>query len=185
MGSVTFEWQTVNGGFPQGTISGPELFICMVSDLHTDIPDVKYMDVTTLIEIAKKQSGSNMQHATEQVQEWSCTNKLGINATKTNDMVISFGNKPDLHPMLLNGTTVEQVDQTKLLGVIIHSDLKWDANIHYINKKVAKRLHYIRSLKKAGLPTDELLRIYLSLVRTVWATYLTEELCEVLESIQR
>ncbi len=82
----------------------------MVSDLHTDIPYVKYMDDTTLIEIAKKQSGSNMQHATEQVQEWSCTNKLGINATKIKDMVISFGSKPDLHLLLLNGTTVEQVD---------------------------------------------------------------------------
>ncbi len=125
------------------------------------------MNDTTLIEIAKKQSGSNMQHATEQVQEWSCTNKLGINATKTKDMVTSFGSKPDLHPLLLNGTTVEQVDQSKLLGVIIQSDLKWDANTHYINKKAAKRLHCIRCLKKAGLPTDELLRIYLSLVRTV------------------
>ncbi len=51
---------TVNGGVPQGTISGPELFIHMVSDLHTDIPDVKYMDDITMIEIAKKHSGSNM-----------------------------------------------------------------------------------------------------------------------------
>ncbi len=145
-----------------------------------------------MIEIAKKQSGCNMHHATEQVQEWSCTNKLGINATKTKDMVISFGSKPDLHPLLLNGTTAEQVDQSKLLGLIIQSDLTWDANTHYINKKAAKRLHYIICLKKAGLPTDELLRFYLSLVCTlceyacqVWAICLTEELCTVLESIQR
>ncbi len=176
----------------QGTISGPELFIRMVSDLHTDIPYVKYMDDTTLIEIAKKQSGSNMQHATEQVQEWSCTNTLGLNATKTKDIVIYFGNKPDPHPLLLNETTVEQVDQSKQLEIIIQSDLKWDANTHYINKNAAKRLHYIRCLKKARLPTDELLRIYLSLVCTVCeytcqvlVTYLTEELCTVLESIQR
>ncbi len=81
-----------------------------------------------------KQSGFNMQHDSEQVQEWSCTNKLGINATKTKYMVISFGSKPYLYPLLLNGTTVEQVDQSKLLGVIIQSDLKWDANAHYINK---------------------------------------------------
>ncbi len=120
-----------------------------------------------MIEIAKKQSGSNMQHATEQVKEWSCTKKLGINATKTKDMVISFGSKPDLHPLLLNRTTVEQVDQSKLLEVIIQSDLKWDANTHYINKKAAKILHYIRCLKKDGLSTDELLRFHLSLVRKV------------------
>ncbi len=107
-------------------------------------------------------------------------------------MVIYFGNKPDIHSLLLNGTTVEQVDQSKLLGVIIQGDLKWDANTHYINKHAAKRLHYISCLKKAGLPTDELLRISLSLVCTVceyacqvWATCLTEEMCAVLESIQR
>ncbi len=54
---------------------------------------------------------------------------------KTKDMVTSFGNKPDLHPLLLNRTTVEQVDQAKLSEVIIQSDLKWDANTHYITKR--------------------------------------------------
>ncbi len=98
MRSVTSEWRTVNGGVPQGTISSPELFIHMVSDLHTDIPDVKYMDNTTLIEIAKKQSGSSKQHATEQVHELSCTNKLGINATKNKEILI----KRIIYPILIN-----------------------------------------------------------------------------------
>ncbi len=127
MGSVTSEWRKVNGGDPQGTISGPELFIHMVSDLHTDIPDVKYTDHTTLIEIAKKQNGFNMQHATEHVQEWPFTNKLGINAKKpTKRYSDIFGNKVDLH--------VEQVDQAKLLEIIIQSFPKWDVNSHNINK---------------------------------------------------
>ncbi len=49
-----------------------------MGNVTSDIPDCKYMDGITLIEIAKKQSGSNIWHATEQVQEWLCTNKLSI-----------------------------------------------------------------------------------------------------------
>ncbi len=45
-------------------VSNTELFIHMVSNLDTDIPDVIYMDDTTLIEVDKKQSASNIQHAT-------------------------------------------------------------------------------------------------------------------------
>ncbi len=100
-----------------------------------------------------------------------------------------FGLAEKIQPCFIK---LKQADQSKLLWVIIQSDLKWDANTHYINKKAAKRLHDIRCLKKAGLPTDELLRIQLSLVHTVCeyacqvqATCLTEELCTVLESIQR
>ncbi len=74
---------------------------------------------------------------------------------KTKDTVIYFGNKHDFHPILLNGTIYQQVGQTMLLGVIIQSDLKWNA--HYTNQKAAMRLHYIKCLKKAGLPSDELL----------------------------
>ncbi len=39
------------------TLSGPELFINMVSVLHTNIPDVKYMYDTSLIEMAKNEYG--------------------------------------------------------------------------------------------------------------------------------
>lgn len=184
-------WQTVNGGVPQGTLSGPELFIHMVSDLKTAIPDVKYMDDTTLIEIDKKKNGSKMHIAVDEISEWSQKNQLGINGTKTKEMLISFGNPPHAPALELGDITIERVTETKLLGVMISSNLKWDANTHYINSKAGRRLHYLRCLKRAGLTQEELLRTYLSLVRSVceyacqvWSTCLTKELSNILESIQ-
>ena len=48
------DWVSPNGGVPQGTLAGPQLFVHMVSDLHTTHPDVKYMDDATITEIRQK-----------------------------------------------------------------------------------------------------------------------------------
>ena len=80
--------------------------------------------------------------------------------------------------MVLNYT----VSGAKLLGIIIQDDLKWDCHVEHITKKTSKRLYYIRELKRAGLPSDELVRIYISLVRSVleyacqvWFTCTTQD----------
>ena len=38
-------------GVPQGTLSGPENFLNMIDDLHTDVDDVKFVDDVTLYEV--------------------------------------------------------------------------------------------------------------------------------------
>ena len=91
-------------------------------------------------------------------------------------------------PLILNDTKI--VNEIKLLGVIISSDWKWNEHIHYVNKKAAKRLYYLRCLKRSGL-TQELIDVFLSLIRSiyeyacqVWSTCLTKELSGIIESIQ-
>ena len=144
IGNITSDFRFVNGGVPQGTLSGPELFIHMVSDLLPDEPNIKYMDDTTAVEIGLKVEGSHMQQCANKVDDWSEENKLGINGPKTKEMLVSFGKDPvNLEPIQLNNTEIERVDEAKLLGVIIQSNLKWDSNTHYINKKASKRLYYL------------------------------------------
>ncbi len=61
------EWSTVKGGVPQGTLSGPELFIHLLSDFNTVARCVKYVDDSTLVEVAKtKLKSDKMQEATNQ-----------------------------------------------------------------------------------------------------------------------
>ncbi len=52
MGNFSSVRKSDYGGVTQGTLTGPELFMDMVSHLYIDIPDVKYMDDTSLIDIA-------------------------------------------------------------------------------------------------------------------------------------
>ncbi len=118
--------------------------------------------------------------------------KLGINARKTNEMVICFGHDNSLPLIERNGGFIERVNQSKLLGVLISSDLKWDAHVHCINSKATNRIHYLIELKWSGLSQPHLLHIYLALVRSVVeyacevrSTGLTKELCQTLKSIQK
>ena len=106
-------------------------------------------------------------------------------------MLVSFGNPPDISPLIMNNTEIEMVTETKLLGVYIQSNLKWDAHIEYLNKKAASRLHFLRCLKRSGLSSSELVTIFITMIRSVleyacpvWSTCLTKELSDDLESIQ-
>ena len=72
------------------------------------------------------------------------------------------------------------------------NNLKWNKNIDEIIGKASKRLHIIRVLKKAGVPSNDLTCIYTSLVRSIleyscvlWSNCIAEYLCGKLEMIQK
>ncbi len=91
---------------------------------------MKYVDDSTLVEVAKKKLKSDkMQEGTNQTVSWSKDNKLGINETKTKDMLISFGKDLDIPILDMKGTHIEWVHYSTLHGVIISDDLKWGAHI--------------------------------------------------------
>ena len=81
-----------------------------------------------------------MQKSADDVGRWSTENQLGLNTIKTKEMVILFGNPPVIDPLIIENCTIERVSESKLLGVIIQDNLKWDSHIEYINQKASKRL---------------------------------------------
>ena len=65
-----------------------------------------------------------------------------INSEKSKIMLFSTGRKYDFMPKLLieDGIFLEVVEEFKLLGVILQSNLKWYSNTEYICKKGYARL---------------------------------------------
>ena len=103
IGKTTSSWLCVNGGVPRGTLSGPELFRHMVSDLHTKVKSIKYVDDTTLTEIVHKGETSKMQGALEEIHQWSLVNNLHLNLLKTKEILIDFRkNKVPISPLQIN-----------------------------------------------------------------------------------
>ena len=67
----------------------------------------------------------------------------------------------------LGGQQLEVVEQIRLLGVIIRTDLKWYSNTTNIVQRAVNKLWVLRRLKKFGAKTDELIDLYTKYCRSI------------------
>ena len=67
----------------------------------------------------------------------------------------------------LGGQQLEVVEQTRLLGLTLRSDLKWSSNTNDIVSRAANKLWLIRRLKKLGANTEELVDLYVKYSRSI------------------
>ena len=101
------------------------------------------------------------------VNDWLKANKLTLNTSKTEFMLIASKGKLSqfrtnfcIH---INGSTVKQVKQKKILGIIIDNELKWTEHVDELCKKISSAIALLRKAKPY-VPHNDLLRIYNSLV---------------------
>lgn len=120
---------------------------------------------------------------------------MKIKETKTNIMKFNFSRSYDFPPEVqINGfcNDLSVVPQTKLLGVIITEDLKWDANTKYICQKALKRLWILRRMKLLNVEPAVILDVYTKEIRSVlelaspaWHSGLTRKQTADIERIQK
>ena len=163
------EWGLVPSGVPQGTKLGPWLFVIIIIDLSIlDAALWKYVDDTTVSEIIPKGQSSSAQEYVDSVADWSADNRFQLNIDKCKEIRISFSkNNADLPPLFINGQELEVVQNAKLLGVTITNNLSWNLHINETIKKASKRLYFLRQLKRARVPTSDLVRFYTCCIRSV------------------
>ena len=67
----------------------------------------------------------------------------------------------------LNDTLLETIYETRLLGTIVSSDLKWHANSKMLTKKGYQRMNILRKLHEFDIPLDDLVLIYGQYIRSI------------------
>jgi len=74
----------------------------------------------------------------------------------------------------------------------VSSDLKWTDRVNAIASNAASRVHFLKRLKRAGIPTKDLLHLYTAIVGPVleyacpvWHYALTAGQCNTIENIQK
>lgn len=196
IGSTVSQWLPVTAGVPQGTKLGPILFIIMLNDLRISSPqtsDWKYVDDITFSEVVKENESTVSQIELDKVNSWAVANDMRLNPSKCKEIIISFSRSIELPPALtINDSPLERVEYHNVLGVTIQSNLKWDIFIDRIISKASKRLHILRVLKRSGICSTELLKVYIALVRSVleycvpvWHTSIPAFLSDEVEKVQK
>uniref|UniRef100_A0A674AJ45 Reverse transcriptase domain-containing protein n=1 Tax=Salmo trutta TaxID=8032 RepID=A0A674AJ45_SALTR len=146
----------LNCGIPQGSCLGPLLYLIYTNDLSYALAETQatvFADDTTIY--AAGQSVQQVQQALqgdlENIREWVCQNKLVLNTKKTKVMLVcSTRKRPKQHGIQLSmgGVQIEEVAETKLLGVQLDNCLSWSSQITNLCKKIIKTACIIRRIAK-------------------------------------
>ena len=158
-------------------------FNCKVSvpsnlPLHNQIIDAKHL---------------KSQHYLDEIEKWTESKKMILNVKKTKAMIFNFTQNYQFTTNLkLQDEVLEIVKETKLLGVIITDDLKWDRNTEYLVKKAYMRMEILRKTAEFTNNIQEKRTIYILYIRSileqscvVWHSSLTVENSEDLERVQK
>ena len=109
-------------------------------------------------------------------------------------MKFSFSRKFDFPPEVYfnDGTRVECISETSLLGVIISDDLKWSKNTSFLCSKARRKLWILRRMQLLDLDPMQLFNAYKKEIRSVleyavpvWHSGITRKESSEIEGIQK
>ena len=92
----------------------------------------------------------------------------------------------------LENNILDTLEDTKLLGIIISSDLTWHKNTKMLVNKAYKRIIILKKLYEFNVPTKDLVKIYVLFIRSileqscvVWHSSITQEEESDIERVQK
>ena len=161
-------------GIPQGSILGPLFFLVYINDLPNCLEYCTprmFADDTTLTVCGKSthEISSAMNHDLNNVNDWLMANKLCLNLSKTEYMLIgsrhSINNLVDNPCISVDGELLNRVIVTESLGIHIDQFLSWDFYIEKLTKKISSGIGAISRLKPFAC-RNTLISAYNALVQT-------------------
>ena len=130
--------QDVTHGIVQGSILGPILLIIFTSDLPQHLPNCKLVSYADDCQFFDADSPSEVETLKSRVENtlstvltWCTQNRLKINPSKTEMLVIkSRRQASDTNFSVLFGDDeISPSDSVKILGVTVDSHLSWDSHV--------------------------------------------------------
>ena len=212
----------LKGGGPQGSTFGVLSYMSQSNDNADIVPmddRYKYFDDLTILEIINLFNiglatynirqhvpnnipthnqiieGSRLlsQDYIEKINTWTEKNKMLLNEKKSKNMIFNFTKHHQFTTSIeLKGQKLEILDEMKLLGTIITSDLKWDKNTEKIVKTSNMAMRLLHAASKFIKDKKILKEIYYVYIRSrlehsavVWNSSLTQKNINDLERVQK
>jgi hypothetical protein len=124
----------------------------------------------------------------ENIKKWASHNKMIINLNKTKEIVFHRPNpRHCLYPDPL--AYIDQVHETKLLGLVLNHRLVFNAHVQYIMRQCAQRFYLMKLLRKQGLPHRQLCIVFQAIIVSrvqyaisAWGGFLTADFIQQIDA---
>ena len=212
----------LKGGGPQGSTKGVLSYISQSNNNSDCVPleeRYKYFDDLTVLEFVsllnvglssqnvRLSVPSNLpshnqfvprdhlktQGYLDKISKWTDDNLMELNAKKSKVMlVIDSKNYQFTTGLVMKDKVLDIVDEAKLLGTFITSDLKWNKNTDYLIKEANKRMRLLHAASKFVKDRRVLTLLYYTHIRcrleqsaVLWHSSLTIKNIVDLERVQK
>ena len=174
MGNTVSSKQTMTCGIPQGSSLGPVLFLIYINDLPHSSNALTFRifaDDTNVFASARdlKVLEKIVNAELKKVKIWCDVNRLSINFSKTNFMIIKSQKKKDdqvnINIESADGTinVLQRKQKIKYLGVLLDETMSFNHHISYICTRIARNNGIISKLRHY-LTFPQMKQIYYSLI---------------------
>lgn len=161
------EPKVVKSGVPQGSVSGPMLFLIYINDLPEEISSNinLFADDSTIYKgVNEDEDIKQLQNDLINLEKWCNKWKMHINPKKTFHMEIGKTPQPS-SAYNINGQPLHKTEKLKCVGVTIDKNLTWKCHVEDIVKSAKSMIGFIgRTLRGTDFKVKE--QVYNSLVRS-------------------
>ena len=188
------KWHCLVGGGPQGSWMGQNCYISASDDAANWLEDqdrYKFCDDLSIMELVMiggiltdynfhehvaSDVGVDQKYLNPQlfqtqqnlnkISEWTKTNLMQLNETKTNYMLFSRAREAFATRLTVNGKLLDRIPSIKILGMWLQEDAGWGKNTKELCKKAYMKVSMLTKLQYAGVKPDDLILIYKMFIRS-------------------
>ena len=141
-----------------------------------------------------KSNTNELQSDLDNLKEFTDINRMIINQKKTLIMKFNFRKSLDFPPIfnIGDGSMLNIVNETKILGIILSDNLKFNSHVEYMLSRANKKVWTLRRMKILNLDTTILTDYYCKEIRSIleygvaiWHSGITTIMTDQIERIQK